>query len=93
MASAPHTASLEIRLLPEQRERLEQAAQFEGLSVEDFVVKYADEAAIRTIQWHTSWSLEEKDRGVFVKTLFSPPAPIASDEAPDEVDLEPAERW
>jgi uncharacterized protein (DUF1778 family) len=93
MARAPRTRRYEARLLPDQKKRIELAARFEGLSVVDFMVKYADEAAARTIQWHTSWALEERDRNVFVKNLFSPQKPIAHEEAAVEDILEPAEKW
>jgi uncharacterized protein (DUF1778 family) len=80
-------------LLPDQKKRIELAARYEGLSVVDFMVKYADEAATRTIQWHTSWALEARDRDIFVKALFNSPEPIARDEAAAEPILEPAEKW
>jgi len=93
MPRAPRTKQIEARLLPEQKKRIEKAARYEGLSFVDFIVKYADEAAIRTIQWHTSWALEARDRDVFVKALFNPPEPIAHEEAAQEPILEPAEKW
>lgn len=93
MKDARQTECYEVCLLPEQKERMERAARFEGLSLVDFIVKYADEAAIRTIEWHTSWALEERDRGSFVKTLFSPPQPIANDETAIDGNLEPPGKW
>jgi uncharacterized protein (DUF1778 family) len=93
MARSPRTRRYEARLLPEQKKRIELAARYEGLSVVDFMVKYADEAAIRTIQWHTSWALEARDRDVFVKALFCPHEPIDQAEAAPDPILEPAEKW
>ncbi|HEV2276332.1 MAG TPA: DUF1778 domain-containing protein [Acidobacteriaceae bacterium] len=69
------TERMEARLLPEQKMRIERAANLKGLSSSDFMVQHADEAAIRTIQQHTSWTLENEDRDFFVQTLIHPPAP------------------
>lgn len=69
------TERTEARLLPEQKVRIERAANLKGLSFSDFMVQHADEAAIRTIQQHTSWTLENKDRDVFVQALIHPPEP------------------
>jgi len=75
MAFALRTERTEARLLPEQKERIERAARIKGLSLSDFIVQHADEAAIRTIQLHTSWTLGERDRDQFVQALLNPPAP------------------
>ncbi len=63
------TERTEARLLPEQKKRIERAASIRGLSLSDFIVQHADEAAIRTIQQHTSWALETTDRDAFVEAL------------------------
>ena len=76
MEAAPRTVRHEAHLTPEQKKRIEQAARFEGLSLTDFMVKAADEAAIRSIEWHTSWALEERDRDIFVQAFFNPPQPL-----------------
>jgi uncharacterized protein (DUF1778 family) len=77
MALALRTERTEARLYPEQKERIERAARLKGLSLSDFIVQHADEAAIKTIQEHTSWTLEDRDRAVFVQALLNPPAPNA----------------
>jgi uncharacterized protein (DUF1778 family) len=41
------------------------------------MVQHADEAAIRTIQQHTAWTLEDKDRDLFVDALLRPAQPGA----------------
>ena len=69
------TERTEARLLPEQKMRIERAANIKGLSLSDFMVQHADEAAIRTIQEHASWTLENKDRDFFVQTLIHPSEP------------------
>ena len=77
MALALRTERTEARLLPEQKRRIETAARLKGLSLSDFIVQHADEAAIRTIQMHTSWTLDDRDRDAFVRALISPPRPSA----------------
>ncbi|HYW83051.1 MAG TPA: DUF1778 domain-containing protein [Spirochaetia bacterium] len=77
MALALRTERTEARLLPEQKKRIEQAASLKGLSLSDFIVQQADEAAIRTIQLHTSWTLEQRDRDLLVQALLNPPEPSA----------------
>ena len=77
MALALRTERTEARLLPEQKKRIERAARLKGLSLSDFIVQHADEAARKTIQEHTSWMLRDRDRGVFVEALLNPPKPSA----------------
>ncbi len=76
-AAALRTQRIEARLLPHQKSRIERAASLRGLSVSDFVVQIADEAATRTISEHKVWELTERDQRAFVKALLSPPAPSA----------------
>ena len=77
MALALRTERTEARLLPEQKKRIERAARLKGLSLSDFIVQHADEAAIKTIQSYTSWTLSEGDRDQFVHALLNPPQPSA----------------
>ena len=77
MALALRTERTEARLLPEQKKRIEQAASLKGLSISDFIVQIADEAAMKTIQQHTSWTLDDRDRDIFVQALLNPPPPSA----------------
>jgi uncharacterized protein (DUF1778 family) len=41
------------------------------------MVQNADEAAVRTIREHEVWTLQGRDREIFVETLLNPPAPNA----------------
>ncbi len=77
MTAALRTQRTEARLLPDQKKRIERAANIKGISISDFMVQNADEAAIRTIQQHESWTLETKDRDRFVEALLHPPEPSA----------------
>ena len=64
---------VEARLRPEQKSRIERAANLLGTSVSDFMVQNADEAARRTIQDHEVWELNARDRDAFVHALLHPP--------------------
>ncbi|MGA9070967.1 MAG: DUF1778 domain-containing protein [Terracidiphilus sp.] len=75
MALALRTERTEARLLPEQKRRIEYAAQIKGLSVSDFIVQNADKAAIQTIESHNAWVLDAKDMEFFVEALLNPPEP------------------
>ena len=75
MPTASRTQRTEARLLPEQKLRIERAASIKGLSVSDFIVQNADEAAIRTIQQHETWVLTREDSEIFVNALLNPPDP------------------
>lgn len=68
---------IEARVHPEQKSRIEYAASLRGTSVSDFMVQNADEAAVRTIREHEVWTLQGRDREIFVETLLNPPAPNA----------------
>ena len=69
------TERAEVRLLPTQKRRIERAASHKGLSVSDFVVQAADEAAMRTIEQHEVWVLQEADRDAFMEALLNPREP------------------
>jgi len=75
MALALRTERTEARLLPEQKKRIERAAQIKGLSVSDFIVQNADEAAIQTIYQPTSWILSNRDRDFLVEAMLNPAKP------------------
>ena len=69
------TVRTEARLRHDQKARIERAANLKGLSVSDFIVQHAEEAAIRTIEQYESWTLDARDREVFFEALMSPPEP------------------
>ncbi|HEY1499017.1 MAG TPA: DUF1778 domain-containing protein [Acidobacteriaceae bacterium] len=73
--TALRTERTEARLRPEQKKRIDRAASIKGLSRSDFIVQTADEAAIRIIQEHETWSLALPDRERFIKALLNPPKP------------------
>jgi uncharacterized protein (DUF1778 family) len=67
--------TVEARLKPEQKRRIEYAASLKGTSISDFMVSSADDAAERAIEQHEVWTLTGRDREAFVKALLHPPAP------------------
>jgi uncharacterized protein (DUF1778 family) len=73
--AASRTERTEARLRPDQKARIERAANLKGLSISDFIVQHAEEAAIRTIQQYESWTLETQDREVFINALLNPSQP------------------
>jgi uncharacterized protein (DUF1778 family) len=73
--TASRTERTEARLRPDQKARIEYAASLRGVSVSDFIVQHAEEAAIRTIQQHESWTLDAQDRDFFIEALLNPPEP------------------
>ena len=66
-----------VRVRPQQKHLLEQAASLRALSVSALVVKYACEGAQRTVQESKVWTLLSGDREVFVESLLKPPHPSA----------------
>ncbi len=72
---AQRSERTEARLRPDQKARIERAAYLKGLSISDFMVQNAEEAAIRTIEQYESWTLTEADRAVFLEALLNPPEP------------------
>ncbi len=69
------TERTEARLRPDQKARIERAAHLKGLSVSDFIVQHAEEAAIRTLEQYESWTLDARERETFLNALLNPPKP------------------
>ncbi len=68
---------LEARLTAEQKELLQRAAELEGTTLTDFVVRSAQEQARRIIEEHTRIKLGLEDSQAFVESLLNPPQPNA----------------
>jgi len=66
---------LEARLTTEQKEHIELAARIKGISVSDFVVLNADDAAVRAIREQEVLTLTEQARETFANALLNPPFP------------------
>ncbi len=66
---------LEARISTKEKELLKLAANLEGCSLTQFVVRSAQEAARKAIQQHKEISLTARDTEAFVNALLKPPAP------------------
>ena len=66
---------LEARLTSEQKALLQRAAEIEGTTLTDFVVKSAQAQARQIIEEHTRIKLSLEDSKAFVESLLNPPKP------------------
>ncbi len=66
---------LEARISAEEKELIKRAADLQGCSLTEFVVRSAQEAARKAIKEHQMMSLTAHDTETFVKALLKPPAP------------------
>ena len=66
---------LEARISAEEKELLKRAAELQGCSLTEFVLRSAQEAARQTVKEHQMISLTARDTEAFVKALLKPPAP------------------
>ena len=66
---------LEARISAEEKALLKQAADLEGCSLTEFVVRSAREAARKAVREHQMMSLTARDTEALVKALLNPPAP------------------
>lgn len=66
---------LEARLTSEQKRNIEEAASIRGISISDFVISSAHEAATRLIREKQVLTLSEQDRQTFFDLLLNPPKP------------------
>ena len=68
-------ARLEARVSSEQKQLFERAADLQGRSLTEFVVRSTQEAAQEAIREHELMSLTARDTKAFVDALMKPPAP------------------
>ena len=66
---------LEARISAEEKELIKRAADLQGCSLTEFVVRSAQEAARKAVKEHQIMSLTARDTEAFVKVLLKPPAP------------------
>ena len=74
-ASRRKGSRLEARISAEDKEFLKRAADLQGCSLTEFVVRSAREAARKAVKEHQIMSLSTRDTEAFVKALLKPPAP------------------
>jgi uncharacterized protein (DUF1778 family) len=66
---------LEARISSAKKSVLKNAATLSGISLTDFVVNSAYEAAKRVIKEYEQLNLSEVDRHIFIQALLNPPNP------------------
>jgi uncharacterized protein (DUF1778 family) len=66
---------LEARISAEEKELLKRAAELQGCSLTEFVVRSAQEAARKAVKEHQMMSLTVRDTEAFIKAFLKPPAP------------------
>jgi len=66
---------LEFRVPDEQKERIEEAAHLQGMTVSNFLANVANREAVKVIHDHAEIQLTRDQSARFVEALLSPPAP------------------
>jgi uncharacterized protein (DUF1778 family) len=66
---------LEARISAEDKAFLKRAADLQGCSLTEFVVRSAQEAARKAVKEHQIMSLTTRETEAFAKALLKPPAP------------------
>ncbi len=77
VARQTKVARLEARISPEQKRLFERAADLQGRSLTEFVIRSTQKAAQEAIREHEVMSLTTRDTKAFVNALLKPPAPSA----------------
>jgi uncharacterized protein (DUF1778 family) len=73
----PRYERLEARVTPELKEMLLDAAAMRGVTLSDFLVNSAHDAAVRTVEQHRILRLNREASLQFAKALLDPPRPNA----------------
>jgi len=73
-ADAAHER-LTVRCSAAQKEQIQRAARLRGLTISEFVLHVAADAAWQTLHEHEVMVLSERDTEAFVNTLLNPPKP------------------
>jgi uncharacterized protein (DUF1778 family) len=66
---------IDARLPTETKQLIERAAIITGVTVSDFVISKAYEAAAMVVQEHETWVLNRRESKTFVDALLNPPDP------------------
>jgi uncharacterized protein (DUF1778 family) len=66
---------IDARLPAETKHVIERAAVISGVTLSDFVISKAYEAAVAVVREHDSWVLSRSDSRAFVAALLNPPEP------------------
>jgi uncharacterized protein (DUF1778 family) len=74
-ASAAKLERIEARVTAEDKTLVQQAAALAGMSLTDFIMLSAREAAMETIRSHQVIRLTVEDSAAFAEALLNPPEP------------------
>jgi len=66
---------IDARLPAETKQFIERAATITGVTVTDFVISRAYEAAAAVIHEYDAWVLNRRDSKAFIDALLNPPEP------------------
>jgi uncharacterized protein (DUF1778 family) len=66
---------IDARLPAETKQLIERAAVITGVTLSDFVISKAYEAAAAIVREHNTWVLSRRESKAFVEALLSPPEP------------------
>ena len=66
---------IDARLPAETKQLIERAAAITGVTLSDFVISRAYEAATAVVREHETWALNRRDSRAFVEALLNPPEP------------------
>lgn len=66
---------IDARLPSETKEIIERAAFLSGVTLSDFVVSRAYEAAVSVVSRHEGWVLNREQSKAFCEALLNPPEP------------------
>ena len=75
MTTASLRERLEARITSDQKELLREAAAVRGVSLSDFVVNSAHEAAVRVLEQTRVLEVSRRDQRALVDVLLNPPKP------------------
>jgi uncharacterized protein (DUF1778 family) len=66
---------IDARLPAETKQLIERAAGITGVTVSDFIISKAYEAATTVVQSYDAWTLNRRDSKAFIDALLNPPEP------------------
>ncbi len=72
------TTRLEIRLKPDTKDLIEQAAELRNQTITQFAITTLSEEAVKVVAEHQRTVLSNRDRDLFLKLLDTPPKPNES---------------
>jgi uncharacterized protein (DUF1778 family) len=75
MTTTQATERLEARLTADQKDLFRKAADLRGVTLTDFVVNSAYEAAVKTLETERVIEMSQRDQDAFVRSLLHPGAP------------------